>query len=128
MLDLSYLGNFLGIFSLTFTTFAPTIMVPYMLLVTFNRFDLFTKMCSLCGCESKLNFEDDWEDSSGYYDLGHRLVAVEYENYTSGLRVGLGIRQYFQESNQSVSIWGRLLSRGKASNTNGGGLVNNVKG
>ena len=42
MLDLSFLGNFLGAASLTFSTCAPLIMLPYVVLVILGKLSLFT--------------------------------------------------------------------------------------
>eukprot|EP00216_Chloropicon_sp_CCMP2111_P001807 CAMPEP_0198244222 /NCGR_PEP_ID=MMETSP1446-20131203/33729_1 /TAXON_ID=1461542 ORGANISM="Unidentified sp, Strain CCMP2111" /NCGR_SAMPLE_ID=MMETSP1446 /ASSEMBLY_ACC=CAM_ASM_001112 /LENGTH=727 /DNA_ID=CAMNT_0043928221 /DNA_START=62 /DNA_END=2245 /DNA_ORIENTATION=+ len=112
MLDLSYLGDFLGAASLTFTTFAPSIMLPYVLLVLFNRLGVFARACGACGCGGQLNFEDEWEDASGYNDLGQRLVDQEYENYySSGLRIGKALEAWVKESGHTQrTLLGRLLN------------------
>ncbi len=54
MLDLSSLGNFLGMASLSFTTFAPFIMLPWLLVVLFRQ---QTKFCKLG--RNKLAFSED---------------------------------------------------------------------
>merc|ERR1739848_153651 len=54
MLDLSSLGNFLGMASLSFTTFAPFIMLPWLLVVLFRQ---QTKFCKLG--RNKLAFSEE---------------------------------------------------------------------
>lgn len=38
-----------------------------------------------------LQFEDDWETSSGATSAGRRLLRMERENYRNGLPLGLTI-------------------------------------
>ena len=103
MLDLSSLGSFLGVASLSFTTFAPTIMLPYMIIVVFNKLSVFSKLCSLCGCKNrKLQFEEfetygtshqeDIEDYDGVNTeedaLGFRLVEQgKFEKNRAGINM-----------------------------------------
>ena len=125
MLDLSSLGNFLGMASLSFTTFAPFIMLPYMIIVLFNKTALFTKCCSK---RNKFQFEDydthgtlhdtdeNLPDTIGTAEdaLGQKLVEEEYDNFMgNGLRLGIALRNFFAEvnANQNRSLLGRLLAR-----------------
>jgi hypothetical protein len=125
MLDLSSLGSFLGVASLSFTTFAPTIMLPYMIIVIFNKLSVFSKLCSLCGCKSrKLQFEEfetygtshqedmDYDGVNTEEDaLGFRLVEQEHNNFTHGLKLGIALSRYFAEASEKTGWMGRLLNK-----------------
>lgn len=133
MLDLSSLGSFLGMASLSFTTFAPTIMLPYMIIVIFNKLSVFSKLCSLCGCKNrKLQFEEfetygthqqDLDNAECLYDgmnteeaaLGFRLVEQEHNHFTNGLKLGIALSRYFAEVSEKPGWVGRLLKKSPGS-------------
>jgi len=122
MLDLSSLGNFLGLASLSFTTFAPVIMLPYMLFILFSKTKIVQRMCSVCnfrGRSLRERFEFEDEDGGGYASedtdqgrLGQRLVEEEYGNFTSGIKLGNALKRSIAESSKSDQrggLLGRIL-------------------
>ncbi|PSC73983.1 LMBR1 domain-containing 2-like protein A [Micractinium conductrix] len=70
-----------------FTTFAPALLVPYMLLLASGA---FRHAASLFKRGEQLEFEDDWQNDS-YAAMGRRMLAVESENARNGLPPGLTI-------------------------------------
>ncbi|KAI3424225.1 hypothetical protein D9Q98_009581 [Chlorella vulgaris] len=70
-----------------FTTFAPVLLVPYMLLVASG---VFSRVMTMFTGGDELEFEDDWQND-GYAATGRRLLLVESENVGNGLEAGLTV-------------------------------------
>ncbi|KAL4424193.1 hypothetical protein ABPG75_001494 [Micractinium tetrahymenae] len=95
-----------------FTTFAPALLVPYMLLLASG---VFRHAVGLFKRGEQLEFEDDWALDS-HAAAGNRLLQIESENARNGLPPGLtiqpggpGASQSAHQASASVSS-DRLLS------------------
>ena len=71
-----------------FTTYAPLVLVPYVILLALN---VFNRIAAFFLRSPTLLFEDDWETSSPYATSGTRLLNIELENYANGRPLGLTI-------------------------------------
>jgi len=105
MLDLSSLGNFLGLASLSFTTFAPVVMLPYILFILFKKTSLVEQLSALCKCCKKNRLEKRFEgyqfeeeevdnDDSSF---GQRLLEKELGYFQGGLSLGKALREALAE-------------------------------
>ena len=71
-----------------FTTYAPLVLVPYVILLVLN---VFNRMAAFFTRSAVHIFEDDWETKSPYATSGERLLNIEVENYAQGRPIGLTI-------------------------------------
>ena len=71
-----------------FTTYAPLVLVPYVILLALN---VFNRIAAFFLRSPTLLFEDDWETASPYATSGTRLLNIELENYANGQPLGLTI-------------------------------------
>lgn len=71
-----------------FTTYAPLVLVPYVLLLLLN---VFNRAAAFFTRSPTLLFEDDWETQSPYATSGTRLLQIELENFAAGRPMGLTI-------------------------------------
>lgn len=71
-----------------FTTYAPLVLVPYVILLVLN---VFNRMAAFCLRSPAFLFEDDWETQSPYATSGSRLLNMELENFATGKPMGLTI-------------------------------------
>ena len=71
-----------------FTTYAPLVLVPYVVLLVMN---IFNRMAAFCLRSPTFLFEDDWETQSPYATSGSRLLQIELENFATGKPMGLTI-------------------------------------
>lgn len=71
-----------------FTTYAPLVLVPYIILLVLN---VFNRLAAFCLRSPSLLFEDDWETQSPYATSGSRLLNIELENFAAGKPMGLTI-------------------------------------
>ena len=72
----------------SFTTYAPLVLVPYVILLAFN---MFNRMAAFFTRSAVYVFEDDWETRSPYHTSGERLLNIEVENFANGRPLGLTI-------------------------------------
>eukprot|EP00894_Picocystis_sp_ML_P003858 jgi/Pico_ML_1/54375/g4733.t1 len=78
---------FLGDF---FNTWAPTVMIPYVLLLILGH-GVLNRVVSWLTRTERFSFDDDMEEKSGCTESGKRLIQVERENQSQGLPVGLSL-------------------------------------
>lgn len=71
-----------------FTTYLPVALVPYMLLLVCN---VFNRVASLFTRSDSMEFEDDFETTSGAAARGMQLLQMELENFNGGRPLGLTI-------------------------------------
>lgn len=76
---------FLGDF---FNTWAPTVMIPYVVLLIVGH-GVLNRVVSWLTRTERFSFDDDMEEKSGCTESGKRLIQVERENQSQGLPVGL---------------------------------------
>ena len=89
-----------------FTTYAPLVLVPYVLLLVLN---VFNRMAAFCLRSPTFLFEDDWETQSPYATTGSRLLQIELENFASGKPMGLTISPQGEYSQRRPPL--KLLAR-----------------
>lgn len=86
-----------------FTTYAPIVLVPYIILLVFN---VFNRMAAFCLRSPTFLFEDDWELHSPYATTGTRLLQLELENFATGKPMGLTISPQGNTSEQQhLTSW-----------------------
>lgn len=78
---------FLGDF---FNTWAPTVMIPYVLLLVVGH-GVLNRVVSWLTRTERFSFDDDMEEMSGHTESGKRLIQVERANQGQGLPIGLSL-------------------------------------
>ncbi|PRW61506.1 LMBR1 domain-containing 2-like protein A [Chlorella sorokiniana] len=84
-----------------FTTFAPILLVPYILLLASGVFGHVTRLFKR---GESLEFEDDWQLDS-HAATGRRLLRLESENARQGLPPGLARAAHPGLVAQSAAVW-----------------------
>mmetsp|Transcript_8614 Transcript_8614/g.25881 ORF Transcript_8614/g.25881 Transcript_8614/m.25881 type:complete len:758 (+) Transcript_8614:498-2771(+) len=98
------------VIGLEFTRYLPVVIVPYALLQVFGVFN------SLLGAvvkNSRIEFDDDWEEKSNVAATGSRLLRQEAANHAAGQPLGATIRVDAGGEGGSVLGTGRQGSTSK---------------